>query len=556
MFIVLLKSVSSKKMKRLNIVLFFLLLTAFSFLRAQSTNPEPKLVVGIVIDQMRYDYLYRFESLYGKDGFKKLMKEGTNFTFAHFNYVPTYTGPGHSCIYTGTTPYFNGIISNDWYDKETRKMVYCVEDKSVKTLGADDKNGEMSPRRLQSTTITDQLKIATNGSSKVISISLKDRAAIMIGGHMADAAYWYDPDSGNYISSTYYMKQLPEWVINFNKKRLADKYVALDWNLSYPLDRYVQTLPDAENYEEDVFSEGKTTFPHTFKNLSFKKKYDVLRTTPFANDLQYDFIKVAINNEKLGQHSNTDFLAISYCASDYVGHAYGPNSVEVEDLYVKLDSLIANMISFLDSKVGKGKYILFLTADHAVVPSPDYEMEKRIPGGWLNPEIVKDSLMSFTEREFHNKKLIEIFSNLQIYFSRRVIKDLNLNLSNLESVYVNYLRDNFPLVTQIFKRDDLEKQIAGRADHNFLLNGFNPVRSGDVLFGLQSGYIFEKAGEVATSHGTLYSYDTHVPLIFYGWHIPAQTVNSPVYTVDIAPTIANLLKIQEPSACIGIPIIK
>ncbi len=543
-------------MKKLNILLFVLLLLSLSLLRAQSAKPEPKLVVGIVIDQMRYDYLYRFESLYGNEGFKKIIKDGTNFTFAHFNYVPTYTGPGHSCIYTGTTPYFNGIISNDWYDKVTKKKVYCVEDKSVNTLGANDKNGKMSPRRLLSTTITDQLKLATNGKAKVISISLKDRAAIMIGGHMADAAYWYDPDTGNYITSTYYMKQLPEWVADFNNKKLADKYLAMSWNLSYPLDEYVRTLPDAEIFERDVFSEGKTTFPHTFKNVPMEKRYDVLRTTPFANDLQFDFIKAAIKNEKLGGHNNTDFLAISFCASDYVGHDYGPNSVEVEDLYVKIDSLLADMINFLDNSVGKGKYILFLTADHAVAPSPDFEIEKKIPGGWFNPRIVKDSLFSFTEREYHKKSLIENFSNLQIYFNRKVVKELNLNLDDLENVYANYLRDNFPVITQIFKRANLEKQIAGRTNHNFLLNGFNPVRSGDLLFGLQPGYIFEKAGEVATSHGTLYSYDTHVPLLFYGWHIPSQTVNTPVYTVDIAPTIADLLKIQEPSACIGIPIIK
>ena len=540
------------------IINFLCVLNVFlaGYIFAQESNHQPKLVVGVVIDQMRYDYLYRFEALYGSNGFKKLMNEGSNFTFAHFNYVPTYTGPGHSCLYTGTTPYFNGVISNDWYDKETKKMVYCVSDKSVNTLGANDKKGQMSPHLLQSTTITDQLKLATNGKSKVISISLKDRAAIMIGGHMADAAYWYDSDCGNYITSTYYMKRLPEWVVAFNNEKRADRYLSLEWETSYPIEKYVKTLPDAQAFETDVFSEGKTTFPHSFKNVPVKEKYDVLRTTPFANDLQYDFIRAAIKNEKLGKHDNTDFLAISFCASDYIGHDYGPNSVEVEDLYVKLDSLIANMINYLDNSVGKGKYIFFLTADHAVAPSPDYGIEKRIPGGWFNPKVVKDSLFSFTEREYHNKNLIESFSNLQIYFNRQVIAELNLNLDNLENVYANYLRGNFPIITQIFKRADLEKQIASRTNHNFFLNGFNPARSGDVVFGLQQGYIFEEAGEVASSHGTLYSYDTHVPLIFYGWHIPAQTVNTHVYTVDIAATIADLLKIQEPSASMGIPIIK
>jgi len=543
-------------MKKIKIVLFVLMMPAFFVSKAQTVTPRPKLVVGIIIDQMRYDYLYKFESLYGENGFKKLMNEGTNFKFAHFNYVPTYTGPGHTSIYTGTTPYYHGIIGNSWFDKKTKKMVYCVEDKSVNTLGADDKNGQMSPRRLLSTTITDQLKLSTNGRSKVISISLKDRAAIMIGGHMADAAYWYDSKTGNFITSTYYMKELPGWVTNFNNKKLADKYSAGDWKLSFPIEKYKQTLPDEAGYEEDVFSEGKTSFPHSFKNVPAKDKYGVLRYTPFANDLQFDFVKSAFKNEKLGQHQDTDFLAISFCASDYVGHAYGPNSVEVEDLYVKIDSLIADMINLLDKKLGKGNYLMFLSADHAVAEGPDFLKEKNIPGGWFDPHIVRDSLENFTTRNYNNPKLIESFSNSQIFFNRQVIDEQNLELSNLENVYAQYLRETFPEIKEIFKRDDLEKGIAGRTNPNLLLNGFNPVRSGDVIFGLQPGFIFARGGQDATSHGSLYSYDTHVPLIFYGWNIPRKTINKPVYIVDIAPTIADLLKIQEPNACIGIPLIK
>jgi len=543
-------------MKKITIVLIVLMMPAFFVSKAQTVTTRPKLVVGIIIDQMRYDYLYKFESLYGENGFKKLLNEGTNFKFTHFNYVPTYTGPGHTSIYTGTTPYYHGIIGNSWFDKKTKKIVYCVEDKSVNTLGADDKNGQMSPRRLLSTTITDQLKLSTNGRSKVISISLKDRAAIMIGGHMADAAYWYDSKTGNFITSTYYMKELPGWVTNFNNKKLADKYSAGDWKLSFPIEKYKQTLPDEAGYEEDVFSEGKTSFPHSFKNVPERDKYGVLRYTPFANDLQFDFVKSAFKNEKLGQHQDTDFLAISFCASDYVGHAYGPNSVEVEDLYVKIDSLIADMINLLDKKLGKGNYLMFLSADHAVAEGPDFLKEKNIPGGWFDPHIVRDSLENFTTRNYNNPKLIESFSNSQIFFNRQVIDEQNLELSNLENVYAQYLRETFPEIKEIFKRDDLEKEIAGRTNPNLLLNGFNPVRSGDVIFGLQPGFIFARGGQDATSHGSLYSYDTHVPLIFYGWNIPRKTINKPVYIVDIAPTIADLLKIQEPNACIGIPLIK
>ena len=542
--------------KYLYFILLTLLFTSFYYVNAQPQNANPKLVVGIVVDQMRYDYLYRFEKLFGNNGFKKLMNEGTNFTFAHFNYVPTYTAPGHTSIYTGTTPFFHGIISNDWYDRELRKSVYCTGDNTEKTVGADDKSGEMSPRRLLSTTISDQLKIETNNRSKVISISLKDRAAILMGGHFADAAYWYDSKNGNFISSTYYMDRLPEWAQKFNEQKLADKYLKSEWTLSFPIEKYQQSIPDEASYEQDIFSEGKTSFPHSFKNVKDSKKYDLLRSTPFANEIQYWFVKEAIVNENLGKHIDTDFLAISFCASDFVGHSYGPNSVEVEDLYVKLDNIIAELLKTLNKQVGKGNYLLFLTADHAVAENPVLMAQRKYKVKWFEPKSITDSLKSFTSRKFNDEEIIENFSNKQIFLNYDLINSKNLDASEIRKAYKQYLVQTFNELAVVYTRNELANQMPGRNSSNLILNGFNSSRSGDVTFELQPGLLFGNGKWDASTHGSMYSYDTHVPILFYGWGIPKAINDAPVFITDIAATVANLLKISEPNASIGIPLIK
>ena len=542
-------------MKRTANTLFIIFFILFTNLLFSQPVQRPKLVVGIVIDQMRYDYLYRFKPYYGKGGFNRLMNDGTNFTFAHFNYVPTYTAPGHTCVYTGSTPFYHGIIANDWYDKQSGKMIYCVNDPFEKSVGSDDDQGQMSPKRLLATTITDQIKLATNGASKVISISLKDRAAILPGGHWANASYWYDNKTGSFISSTYYMKALPEWVNKFNNERLADKYLSEKWTLSKPVSDYQICAPDEAPYEKDVFSEGKTSFPHSFTNVKPDSKYAILESTPFGNQIVEEFVKAALKNEKLGEGKATDFLAISFSSTDFIGHAYGTNSFEIEDTYIKLDERIADLLKALDKQVGKGNYLLFLTADHAALETPGFLKEHHLPAGDFNYKIVRDSLKSFAERNFDTGSLIENVSNNQIFFNRQVIHEKNLNLHSVEQKIADYLRDNYPEIASVFTRDEFEGKTPARTSTNLTLNGFNPARSGDIAVTLQPAYVPELLKQ-GTTHGAPYAYDTHVPMLFYGWHVPIQTVNKPVYTVDIAPTIADMLKITEPDACIGIPLIK
>ena len=542
-------------MKVQKILLVIFLIVIFSLPIFSQNLERPKLVVGIIVDQMRYEYLYRFYQFYGNDGFKRLMNEGSNFTFAHFNYELTSTALGHASIYTGTTPFYHGIIGNSWYDRSLKKSVNCVKDQNEQSVGCDNDNGQGSPRRLLSTTITDQLKLSTNGRSKVISVSIKDRAAILPGGHMPDGAYWYDGKTGNFITSTYYRSELPKWVKDFNNKKYSDLYLTKKWELSLPESDYQINPPDESPYEPDLFNEGKTSFPHSFEKVEHKDRYYRLLTTPFGNQILLDLTKSALINENLGKGNETDFLAISFSSPDMIGHEFGTHSYEMMDNFIKLDRQIADLLNALDSQVGKGNYLLFLTTDHAAIETQSYLRDKGVPVGGLNNKAFSDSIKAFARRTFGSSELIANHSNRQIFLNYDFIKDKKLNLRTVQNEMVDYMRENFPQMTSIFTRDYLQTQVASRDQKNLTVNGFNPTYSGDIAYDLQPGYLpeYKKTG---TSHGTIFSYDTHIPLIFYGWKIPAQTINTPVYIIDIAPTVADLLKITEPSASIGIPIIK
>jgi predicted AlkP superfamily pyrophosphatase or phosphodiesterase len=511
----------------------------------------PKLVVGIVVDQMRFDYLYRFSNNYSENGFKRIMNEGSNFTFAHLNYVPSNTAPGHATIYTGTTPFFHGIIGNDWYNRDSAKHIYCTDDNRYSGIGGRDR---MSPLNLLSTTITDQLRLSNNGMSKVIGISMKDRGAILPGGRLANAAYWYNADNGNFMSSSYYMNDLPDWVKGFNNKKLADKYSGMEWSLSRPLESYRSSFPDETTIEPDLFKEGRTSFPHSLNNMKDTDKLEYLKSTPYGNQLLVDFAISVLDNEKLGLNNVTDFLTISFSSTDYIGHRYGPNSVEIQDTYIRLDQQISYLLKLLDTKIGNGNYLLFLTADHAVAEIPAL-VNTKIDQSFSAKKLI-NSVKDFLLTNYGTNKIFSDFSNKQIYLNYSIINEKKLNAVDIRNKLAQYLSVNFNSALLIFTRDDLDGKIPGRNDLNFLLNGFNSVRSGDLLVELNPVSHFDLGGMDRTTHGTAYSYDTHVPLLFFGWGIPKQEINDPVYTVDIAPTISNLLKITEPSGCIGKPIIK
>lgn len=534
--------------------IFLLILFIVFNLSAQSIE-RPKLVVGIVVDQMRFADLYRYYDLYTENGFKRLLKEGSNFLNAHYNYIPTNTGPGHASIYTGTTPYYHGIINNDFYDKVRKKFVNCVQDDEVQTIGSDGDEGKKSPRNLLASTITDALKLFTNKKSKVISISVKDRGAILPAGHLADGVFWYNPKNGDFISSSYYLNDLPQWVKDFNKKKMAQSFLEKEWKLLLDSKFYEINSPDESNFEPDFFNEGKKSFPHSFKSLKEEERFEKLAFTPFVHEMMIGLAKQAILNENLGKNSVPDFLAISFSSTDLIGHTWGNYSYELMDTYLRLDRLIADFLNYLDKQIGKGNYLLFLTSDHGAVETPAYLKQNKIPTGEINNTRVADSLKEFSKRKFGSEKIIESYSYGIIYLNRVLIEQNKLDYEKIEDEIARYLRDTFQEIQQIARRSELEGKTPSRENPDFILNGWHPAKSGDIIFSLLPGYLY-RFMERGTTHGSPYAYDTHIPLIFYGWKIPNKEINEKVFIVDIAPTIATLLKIPEPNACIGVPLFK
>lgn len=513
-----------------------------------SASAIPKLVVGIVVDQMRYDYLFRFKERYSEGGFRRLMREGFLFENANFNYVPTYTAPGHACIYTGTTPSHNGIISNEWYDRELDKTVYCVSDSTSIPVGTTSISGKMSPKRLLTTTITDELRTASNFKSKVISISLKDRGAILPGGHSANAAYWHDPFTNNWVTSNYYMPMLPAWAEKFNARKVVDSLLSFPWNPLLLPDSYIESTSDDTPYEGLYKGETKPVFPH---NLPEIKKFDeeLIRKTPFGNTFTALFAKAAIEGENLGMGSKTDFLAVSFSSTDYVGHMFGTNAIELEDTYIRLDRDLADFLTYLDTKVGKGNYLLFLTADHGAVANPIYNHDHNLPGEDFNSDTMFKSLGVFLKQEYGEGQFLSHTNAHQIYLNRSLIDEKKIDAAGMRKKCAQFVL-KYDGVAEAATSDDLQAELHREGIFSFIQNGYNDKRSADVLIELKPGWIdwYTKTG---TTHGSAYSYDTHVPLIFFGSRISHGTSNASVAIADIAPTLAAILNIENPSGVTG-----
>ncbi|MFN5416321.1 MAG: alkaline phosphatase family protein, partial [Flavobacteriia bacterium] len=400
---------------------------------------KPKLVVGIVVDQMCYEYLYRYQAKFGENGFKKIMQNGTNCQNTQYNYVPTYTGPGHASIYTGSTPSNHGIVANDWFVRAENKETNCVDDASVSPVGSKSEDGLKSPKNLIVNTITDQLKL-TYAQSKVISMSIKDRGAILPGGHISDGSYWFDYSTGGFITSSFFKKELPTWVAQFNGEKRVESYLKQTWNTLYAVDRYSESGPDNSPYEL-LFPTKKTPeFPYDLKAITGgKADYNTFVATPFANTYLADFALKSIENEQLGKDDASDFLAISFSTPDIVGHSFGPYSVELEDIYLRLDLEIEKIISYLEQNLGKDNFVFFLTADHAVVPVPQYLVDKKLPGGYVYIKPLEEELNKAIQAKF-GEDLISEITNDNIYLDRAKIAAKNINKAELEILITSLIQ--------------------------------------------------------------------------------------------------------------------
>lgn len=516
-----------------------------------STLPRPKLVVGIVVDQMRWDYLYRYYDRYQPNGFKRMLNEGFTCENTYIDYVPTVTAVGHSTVYTGSVPAIHGITGNDFIIEATGKSMYCTEDTTVSTVGSSSSAGKMSPRNLLASTITDELKLATNFRSKVIGISLKDRGSILPAGHAANAAYWFDNPTGNWITSTFYMNDLPQWVKKFNDQKLPEKYLKQDWNTLYDIKTYVQSSPDDNPYEGKYSGSTTPTFPVKTSTLFTNKNYDIIRSTPYGNTLTVDMAKAAIDNEQLGNNVVTDFLTVSFSSPDYIGHKVGVNAIEIEDTYLRLDRDIANLLSYLDTKVGKGNYTVFLTADHGAAHNPNFLIDNKIPAGYFAGGQVQKELNTVLEEKFNAKNIVTSFSNSQVHLNNQLIAKNKLNEEAIRKDIVEFLRDK-PTITFVVDNDKIGE--AGLPDElaKRIKNGYNSKRSGVITFVLEPGW-YSGSGTVntGTTHGSWNSYDAHIPLLWMGWGIKHGSLNRHTNMTDISATLAALLHIQEPNGCIG-----
>ena len=516
---------------------------------------KPKLVVGIVVDQMRVDYLTRFENHFGKDGFRRFYNQGFVAKNHHFDYAQTKTGPGHASISSGTPPAIHGIIANDWFDKTTGVKQYCVDDASYKSVGTLTDAGEKAPTQFLASTFSDENRLATQFRGKSIGVSIKDRGAILSIGHAANGAYWFSgKNDGMFVSSTFYMDALPKWATDFNANRGIDNYLTT-WDTYYPIDSYVESGSDNTPYERIFKGRETPTFPYHLDELTSENDgYDIIKETPFGNSLITDFALEALQGEALGTDEDADILMISYSSTDYVGHAFGVNSKEVQDTYVRLDLDLARLFAALDKQVGKGNYTVFLTSDHGVAHVPLYLMDNNIPAGYFMKNDFVKKLKKHMTDYFGSDKIIRNVSNNEIHLNYAEIAAQRFDVNQIKSVITSFTT-SFKGIAVAYDNEELMKMNKSNALIERLQRGFHPKRSGDVVFVLEPGYMDNgKYGTKGTTHGSAYIYDTHVPLMFFGEGVRKGHTFEHTNITDIAPTICAILGVSNPTGTIGNPI--
>jgi len=539
---------------RMRFLLFPLLaLCAFAPLYSQNRPDPPKLIVGIVVDQMRYDYLYKYYDKYSEDGFKRLLREGFSFENAHFNYMPTYTAPGHAAIYTGTTPSVNGIISNEWWDPEWGQHRYVTADTTVQTVGAEGKVGQHAPRVLLSSTITDELRLSNDGRSKVVGICLKDRGSILPAGHIPNACFWFDDKGGNWITSTYYQDslQLPDWVKAFNARRLPDLYMAQPWTPKFPLD----SMPESFNgwsYKKRLGN--NTGFPYDLPGmLKSSGNYGAIRYTPLGNRLTTDFALEALDAMQLGGDAYPDFLCLSYSSTDYCTHHFGVHAAETQDTYLRLDEDLARLLNILDQKFGKNQVLVFLTADHGGAETPQHLHDLQFPVGVFREGRMEKLLDSVLASIYLQPgKYVQEVNNQQVWLHTEGLLEAGIAPADAAEAIIEYLKAQ-PGVYDAFTAEYAQMLSADYPFISEIRRGLHPRRSGDILYLLDPAWHADDQSflTAGTTHGSPYAYDTHVPLLWYGWRTPPGESRAPVSITDIAPTLAAMLRIMEPNGTTG-----
>jgi len=562
-----------RRLAVLLIVVLFVPLADAQRRTAEVPSKRPRLVLLIVVDQFRYDYLERFGDLFGPNGFRRLIRDGASWTQANYDHVPTYTAPGHGTMMTGAYPAESGIVGNEWIDRPSGKRITSVSDDSVKLLGGDPNEPAASPRRLMSSTVGDELRLFTNDRAKVIGISVKDRSSILPAGRHANAAYWFSTVSGTMVSSTYYFNALPPWVTAFNNTKPADKYFGAKWERLISEGEYLRRAgPDSPAWETVGSTSGDTNaFPHTITGGATapgRTFYTALDYSPFSNDLLVSFAQQAIVNEQLGQDDDTDVLTVSFSANDYVGHRYGPYSQEAMDVTLRVDRQIATLLDFVQARVGLNNTLVTFTADHGVAPIPEHAATLGLGGARIQTPAVIAAIKNAISARYNAQgkspdptadyllkynyfgTVTEAFLNGNIYFNYDALKRDGVNLDEISQVVASAAL-SVPGVARSFTRAQLLKGATSITDpiERRVVHGFYPTRSGDVVIIAEP---YKYLGDTITAtHGSAYSYDTHVPMIIMGTGVTPGRYLEPSSPADIAPTLSAVLRITPPSSSTG-----
>lgn len=511
---------------------------------------RPKVVIGIAVDQMRWDYLYKFNHLYSKNGFKRLLSQGHSCQNTLVNYLPSHTAPGHTAIYTGSVPSVTGIAGNAFIENSDGLLHDAAEDKSVDLIGSS-KKGSSSPKNMLVTTMGDELRLATNFKSRTFSIALKDRGSVFPGGHLANAAYWYEDNTGTFTTSTYYMKELPKWLVDFNNLGIDDSMVKNGWHLGdYD---YSLSTKDLTHYEENFPQEEEPVFPHMFKGQNAKERNASFTMTPYGNTYTVMMAKACIEGEKIGMGDYTDFLSISFSSTDLLGHQFGPNSVEMQDMLIKLDLDIADFLSYLDKTYGKNNYLLFLTADHGGSHNQGFLKDLNVPAGVLSKKTMSE-LNGHLKKKFGTDSLVIGLTNYyNIFLNNKLLEKSDLSRSSIRQEIIQWFNEK-PEVLYAIDLYDINGSNLPTKIKEMVLNGYNRRRGGDVQIILNPAWYEYSGKSKGNTHGTWSPVDTHIPLIFFGWNVRKGESTEEVYITDIAPTISSMLHIQMPNGCIGKPI--
>jgi predicted AlkP superfamily pyrophosphatase or phosphodiesterase len=534
-------------------VLILFLFISFNTVKSQNQfNKPPKLVVGIVIEEMRYEMLLRYWDSFGENGFKKIINQGAFCTQTYHNYLITQNGVGQASIVTGTYPSYHGIIADSWYNRLTNVTVGCADDSKFNLINGELTMGNYTPSNLMSSTLGDEMKLAMNDSSKVISVSLNPVSAVIAGGRLADYAFWFNHHDGGWITGTYYSDSLPSWVRDFNGKGFQEVYMKKNWASMYSLtNNYKYSLPDDSDFEIG-FRNYRYTFPYDLSYLRNRSgNYKYLKFTPFGNTYTKDFAISTIVNEDLGKDNFTDFISVSFAATNYSGELFGPRSVEMEDLFLRLDKDIEHLIGFLDDELGLENVLVYVTSDRGISDVPEYLISKKQNAGVFEGNKAITLLNSYLSILYEDGDWVKSLYSRQLYFNQNLIDQTGVDLSELQQKAADFLVQ-FKGVANAFPAHVLNATDFESGINQKIQNSYHQKRSGDVIINLEPGWI-EKDGHV-TKSGSGYEYDTHVPLIWYGWNIKSLRVDRPTEIVDIAPTISWILKITAPNASVGKPI--